>query len=203
MIQGTVNSNADAGPETQSAPTAGEPRSDEPPQPSIGHPRARLVVDVVFDAGEWSTLPDAEALIARVAAALSQRSDLNVADTLATVALSSDAVVARLNGTYRGQARPTNVLSFPAPPVPHDVDMSGEPRALGDVILALETVLAEATDLGVSPAHHLQHLTLHGLLHLLGYDHQSDDDASVMETLETDILATLGVGDPYAEGRVS
>jgi probable rRNA maturation factor len=198
MTIGTAHSNAPAQPGLISETATGEPASDEPPQPSCV-----LVVDVVFDDGDWSCLPDVEALVASVARAVSQRSELKVSDTAATLALSSDAVVARLNGTYRGKPRPTNVLSFPAPPLPLGVVTLGEPRALGDIILALETVLGEARELGISPEHHVQHLTLHGLLHLLGYDHESDDDATTMETLETDILATLGIGDPYAMGRVS
>jgi probable rRNA maturation factor len=198
MTTGTAHSNLPAQPGSQSVSATGEPSSDEPPQPSSG-----LVIDVVFDDGDWACLPDVETLVANVAKAVSQRRELKVDDTAATLALSSDAVVARLNGTYRGKPRPTNVLSFPAPPLPVGVETPGEPRALGDVILALETVLSEARDLGISPAHHVQHLTLHGLLHLLGYDHETDDDATTMEALETDILATLGVGDPYALGRVS
>jgi probable rRNA maturation factor len=198
MTRGTAHISAPAPSGSQCEPPAGEPRSDEPPQPSCV-----LVVDVVFDDGDWSCLPCVEALVAAVARAVSQCSDLEVGDTAATLALSSDAVVARLNGTYRGKPRPTNVLSFPAPPLPAGVETPGEPRALGDIILALETVLGEARDLDISPEHHVQHLTLHGLLHLLGYDHESDDDATTMETLETNILATLGIGDPYAMGRVS
>lgn len=198
MTIATAHPNSLAATRSQAESTAGEHKSDEPPQPEAG-----LTIDVVLDDGDWTCVSDVETLVSAVAQALSQRSELKVKDTAATLALSSDAVVARLNGTYRGKPKPTNVLSFPAPPLPTGIETRGEPRALGDIILALETVLSEARDLGVSPEHHVQHLTLHGLLHLLGYDHETDDDATTMETLEIAILATLGVGDPYATGRMS
>jgi probable rRNA maturation factor len=69
---------------------------------------------------------------------------------------------------------------------------------LGDVVLAAEIVRAEADDAGIAPKHHFQHLVVHGLLHLIGYDHEQDDEAAVMEGLETEILCTLGIADPYA-----
>ena len=130
--------------------------------------------------------------------------------------LANDALVRELNRTYRGKDAPTNVLSFPfqAPPgarPPDDVDDDGtrqchdrpEPRHLGDVVLAVETVTREASAQAVPPVHHLQHLVVHGLLHLMGFDHETDAQAEVMEGLEVEILAALGIGDPYAaiEGR--
>ena len=130
--------------------------------------------------------------------------------------LADDALVQSLNRSYRGKDAPTNVLSFPfqAPPgawAPDDVDDDGivsamtepEPRQLGDVVLAVETVTREASAQAVPPVHHLQHLVVHGLLHLMGFDHETDAQAEVMEGLEVEILAALGIGDPYAaiEGR--
>ena len=70
---------------------------------------------------------------------------------------------------------------------------------LGDIIVARETLLRESTAQAISPSHQLQHLVVHGLLHLLGYDHETEDEASIMETLEMSILARLGISDPYAE----
>ena len=112
----------------------------------------------------------------------------------AAVVLGDDALVRSLNATYRGQDKPTNVLSFPfrAPP---GVDRD---NMLGDVVLAAETVAREAHEQHLPPGHHLQHLVIHGLLHLLGFDHATDDEAEIMERVETEILATLGVADPYA-----
>jgi probable rRNA maturation factor len=107
-----------------------------------------------------------------------------------TILLADDATVQDLNARFRGKDAPTNVLSFPAPATaaPH----------LGDIALAYGVCSREAQAQGKPLAHHLMHLTAHGVLHLLGYDHQSDADAEAMEALERKILAGLGVPDPYA-----
>ncbi len=159
---------------------------DEPP--------LSLDIDVVHDGGDWSTVADAEnrvRLAAREVAA-----SLQLARSEVCVALSCDAQVAELNGSYRGKPAPTNVLSFPAGfSIPIDDD---DPRFLGDVVLALETLQREAAELGLPIEHHMQHLVVHGLLHLLGYDHGTDQEAQAMESLEVRILQRLGIADPYA-----
>ena len=104
--------------------------------------------------------------------------------------LGSDALVRRLNRSYRGKDAATNVLSFPFQRPPGAGPEDG--TDLGDVVLAAETVRLEARERGIEPRHHLQHLVVHGLLHLLGYDHQTDTAAEEMERLETEILATIG-----------
>ena len=107
----------------------------------------------------------------------------------------------RLNLAYRGKDAPTNVLSFPFQRPP---GTAGDADAyLGDVVLAAETVRREAAERGIEPTHHLQHLVVHGLLHLLGYDHETDAAAEDMEGLETEILATIGIADPYAASASS
>ena len=98
-----------------------------------------------------------------------------------------------LNKEWRGKDGPTNVLSFPT----GDEGAPGRARHLGDVILALETVLGEAESFGKPVGHHLAHLTVHGVLHLLGFDHQAPEQAATMERLEARILDGLGVADPY------
>ena len=112
------------------------------------------------------------------------------------VKLCDDACQQRLNRDYRGLDRPTNVLAFPAwapgEPVP---DAARLP--LGDVVLAFENVMREAREQGKPLLDHLSHLTVHGVLHLLGYDHQAPGDAARMESLEISILAGLGFPDPY------
>jgi len=150
-----------------------------------------LAIDLIIDAGDWSRLADAEALIARAASAVSDAVDVGLGAT-ATIVLSDDAEVRRLNAQWREKDKPTNVLSFPAPEQPGV-------NFLGDVILAAETVAAEARDGNLPLEHHVTHLVIHGLLHLLGFDHETDEDAEEMESLETAILAGLGVPDPYAE----
>ncbi len=149
-------------------------------------------------AGDWAAeLPDADSIAERAArAALAAVPDIAGPIELSLV-LADDAAVQGLNRDYRGKDRPTNVLSFPAW-AEHDLPIPGEPAALGDVVLALETVLAEAAAQGKAPADHLAHLTVHGVLHLLGYDHETDAGAAAMEALEVRVLAGLGVPNPYA-----
>jgi probable rRNA maturation factor len=167
----------------------------EPPEPRPG-----LTVDIVTDEADWSGFGDVEAAVTSAAAALGRLPELAEGSALAVIALSSDAEVAALNGTYRGKPKPTNVLSFPALPTK---GLSTDPtRTLGDIIIARETVLAEAADQDIHPAAHLQHLVIHGLLHLLGYDHETDADATVMEALEVRLLASVGVHDPYRDTTV-
>jgi len=110
-----------------------------------------------------------------------------------TILLTDDDSVRELNAQFRGKDSATNVLSFPAPPNPED--------HLGDVALAYGVCAREAAEQGKPLSHHLQHLTIHGVLHLLGYDHIGDDEAEVMEGLERAVLAGLGVPDPYAAGE--
>lgn len=157
-------------------------------------PQLSLDIDVVHDGGDWSTVADAENLVRR--AAREAASALHLGRSEVCVALSEDAQVAELNGAYRGKPAPTNVLSFPAgPSIPID---DNDPQFLGDVVLALETLQREAAELGLSIEHHMQHLVVHGLLHLLGYDHTTEEEAQVMESLEVGILERLGIADPYA-----
>jgi probable rRNA maturation factor len=177
----------------QSEPDQANAPNGEPPQPRV----SILDLDIVIDDEDWSAFGDAEAIvtIAAIAAAKQIGSDTDNAEV--TIALSSDAEVAALNGTFRGQPKPTNVLSFPVAPQ-RNTPPSGVPKPLGDIIIARQTVLREAADLGIPPSHHLSHLVVHGLLHLGGYDHETDQDAGAMEALETTILATIGIPDPYS-----
>jgi probable rRNA maturation factor len=113
--------------------------------------------------------------------------------------LTDDAGIRTLNSNWRGVDKPTNVLSFPAlqPTGPSGADDA--PRMLGDIAIAYETTRKEADDEQKPFDHHLSHLAVHGFLHLIGYDHENDDDAEAMETLEQEILAQLGIPDPYAD----
>lgn len=112
-----------------------------------------------------------------------------------SVVFADDTMVQELNAQWRGKDRPTNVLSFPSKALrPGDV----MPPVLGDIILAFQTVEHEALDEKKQFEDHVGHLVLHGLLHLLGYDHENAEDAELMENIETHILATLAIPDPYA-----
>jgi len=105
-----------------------------------------------------------------------------------SIALVSDADIQTLNRDYRDKDMPTNVLSFPD---------DGPAPLLGDIVLALETMMREAEDKSISFEHHLTHLIIHGFLHLQGYDHQTENDAAEMEALEIAALAALNIDNPY------
>lgn len=156
-----------------------------------------LAAEIVGYEKEWQRLEGIDSAIALAVTATGTHP--RVAPFLpaeACVALSTDADVRVLNRGWRGKDRPTNVLSFPTPPG-QPVE-AGVPPFVGDVVLALETVLAEAADLAIPFRHHVQHLVVHGLLHLFGFDHEQPNMAREMETIETEILASIAVPDPYA-----
>jgi probable rRNA maturation factor len=149
---------------------------------------------------------------------LAARADVAAAATLAALSMPqagftlclmgcNDARIAELNAEFRAKGQATNVLSWPsedrapefageAPGLPEPGE-ADDPESLGDIAIAWETCAREAAEQGKTMDAHITHLIVHGLLHLLGYDHVDDDDAELMETTETDILATLGVADPY------
>lgn len=177
------------------SPDEGDAR-DEPDPAQAGSDGVDL--DITHEAGDWSAFPDAEALVRAAGTALARHPEgEGLIGRQASIVLADDATVQRLNATYRAKDKPTNVLSFPFEPPPGMPESEAD-LYLGDIILAAETLLREAADLGVPPAHHLQHLVVHGLLHLLGFDHIEDAEAEEMEAIETQVLAGLGVADPYA-----
>jgi probable rRNA maturation factor len=145
---------------------------------------ARIEVEVEDPA--WETaLPLCEILaVAAGEAALPSSHSGTIA-----VLLTDDAAVRALNLRFRGKDAPTNVLSFPAPANPED--------HIGDIALGYGVCAAEAKTQGKTLAEHLQHLVAHGVLHLVGFDHETDEDAETMEAKEREILAGLGVADPY------
>lgn len=163
--------------------------------------------DVLISAAPWKrALPTAAAICRRAAtaawegapAALKRKT---TGGELAVV-LTTDAAIRKLNRTWRGKDKPTNVLSFPAADAG---DLRGDhlrgvgELILGDVVVAYATVAKEAKEAGKSLKDHLSHMVVHGVLHLLGYDHETIPDAETMESLETKILSELGVSDPYSE----
>jgi probable rRNA maturation factor len=159
-------------------------------RPNDGDEAIQTEIAVLSDL--WDGLPEAEAAVRLAARATAVRAGVKVPqDAELSVALADDTTVRGLNRDYRNQDKPTNVLSFPA----------AHGRLLGDVIIAHETLVREAEEEGVSPRDHLVLLTVHGLLHLLGYDHLTEPEAVEMEALETAILADLGIKDPHAGGR--
>ncbi len=154
-----------------------------------------LSVDTSLECDSWlGPLPDPATFARDVLA----RADRGAGDAEVSVLFADDAFVRGLNARWRGLDKPTNVLSFPAaaPGVPG-------PRPLGDIVLAFETVAREAREEGKPFDHHAAHLLVHGFLHLLGYDHETDAAAAVMEAREVRILETLDIPDPYAENTAT
>ncbi len=143
------------------------------------------MIEIEIEDEAWSEVAGLEALVEAAATAALEGSDEHV-----TILLTDDETQRDLNQRFRGKDATTNVLSFPA---------GANPEAhLGDLSLAYGVCAREAAEQGKTLAAHLQHLVAHGVLHLLGYDHQEDAEAEAMEALERTILAGLGVPDPYA-----
>ncbi|WP_453976938.1 rRNA maturation RNase YbeY [Brevundimonas sp. Marseille-Q4549] len=143
-------------------------------------------IEVEIEADAWTAaLPEAETVVRRAATAA-----LGTVAGDVVVLLTDDGAVRDLNARFRDKDRSTNVLSFPAPE-------TAEPH-LGDIVLAYGVCADEAAAQGKSLADHLSHLVVHGVLHLLGRDHEDDAEAEEMEAEEREILAGIGVADPYA-----
>ncbi|MCA0199292.1 MAG: rRNA maturation RNase YbeY [Proteobacteria bacterium] len=158
-------------------------------------------IDVLSPAAGWTrSLPTAAAIVRRAAkagwdAGASAAQKRRAKTTELSVLLTGDAAIRKLNALYRGKDKATNVLSFPAgADGPSDGGV-----LLGDVVIAYGTVVKEAKEAGKSLKDHLSHMVVHGVLHLLGYDHDVSSDAKTMERLETKILAGLGIQDPYRD----
>ena len=170
--------------------------------PPVGMERTSVgvAVDTIVEAGDWTGQAEDGARLERlaedaVAATVARTHPLLAPAAEAAIVFSNDAHIRALNRRFRHMDAPTNVLSFPAgPPVAGRYG-----PLLGDVVLAFETVAAEAVEKGVPFGDYVSHMIVHGFLHLLGYDHEADEEAAVMEGLETVIMKDLGIADPYAE----
>jgi probable rRNA maturation factor len=157
------------------------------------------ITEVLVVAECWQAEPDAEAVIQRAVAIAAEIADAGLGEAELAVMLTDDSGIRTLNNNWRGIDKPTNVLSFPALPPTGGGGPNDAPRMLGDIAIAYQTMRAEADDEQKPFDHHLSHLAVHGFLHLIGYDHEKDDDAEAMEALETEILAQLGIPDPYTD----
>lgn len=160
-------------------------------------------IDILIEAPEWEAMNLPDLAGAACDAALTEL-NLDPSYFALSILACDDARIAALNAGFRGKPTPTNVLSWPsedrAPDAPGDTPMlptaQGDPE-LGDLAIAYQTCAREAAD-GKKPlADHITHLIVHGLLHCLGFDHETDADAELMEALESQILARLGVANPY------
>jgi probable rRNA maturation factor len=136
----------------------------------------------------WNAQPRAEQTVCEAIAAAANM--LSTPPGEVSIVLTGDSDMQKLNREWRGIDKPTNVLSFPAQKIAGG-------HMLGDVVIAYETLKRECDDEGRDFLHHLAHLTVHGFLHLVGYDHETDREAEAMETLESKIMARMNMPDPY------
>ncbi|MBI0167824.1 rRNA maturation RNase YbeY [Bartonella sp. M0280] len=150
--------------------------------------------DMAINADGWQNEETLRQLVDSVLQATLQELGFDKIDSELSLVFTNDADIREINGKWRHIDKPTNVLSFPA----FALQPGQEPgEILGDIVIARETVAREAAEEHKSFDDHLSHLVVHGLLHLMGYDHQNDEEAEQMETLERKILASLGISDPY------
>jgi probable rRNA maturation factor len=155
-----------------------------------------IVLDCVSESPLWDQRPQIEALAQRALLHAAQQCGHVFMDGAEiSLLLVDDAQMRALNHQWRDQDKPTNVLSFQSVPP----ERLATAPVLGDIILAYETVDREAQDENKTFDDHASHLIVHGFLHLLGHDHMNDQEADIMEALETRILASLGIADPYAD----
>lgn len=166
----------------------------DPSMPLGAAEPAPVDIDLMVEAGAWPDESQLAEIAATAVSAAYEELGLAGASELSAV-FTDDAHIQVLNREWRGKDKPTNVLSFPAFPVAAGKPL---PPMLGDIVIAHETVVAEAALDGKPFEHHLTHLLVHGFLHLLGYDHEDDAEAEIMETRERAILARLAIPDPYA-----
>lgn len=153
-----------------------------------------ICVDVGQESELWGSLAAIDALAGRAIGMAARMAGVGLMKGAeVSVMLSDDARVREVNRAWRTIDKPTNVLSFPAA----EAGKVTSAPFLGDIILAFETVEREAADEGKPFADHVAHLIVHGFLHLIGYDHATDEDAERMEALEVRVLAELGITDPY------
>jgi len=164
-------------------------------------------VEVVVESALWNRF-DLEGIASRAFDAVAEKLSLVDGPYELSILACDDARIAVLNAEFRGKQTPTNVLSWPGfdlsptvaggkpdfPPLP----AHGDPFInIGDIAIAYQTCLQEADKAGIEPQGHITHLLIHGILHLLGYDHETEIDAKMMETLEIDLLDSMSIGNPY------
>jgi probable rRNA maturation factor len=146
-------------------------------------------VDIQIASPKWDTEPTAEQTVREAIAAAAAA--VKAAEGEVSVVLTDDETIRTLNRDWRKIDKATNVLSFPAPDAP------GAEKMFGDIVIAYETLVRECDEEDRIFPHHLAHLTVHGFLHLIGYDHQTDSEADAMEALESKIMIAMKRPDPY------
>ena len=154
-----------------------------------------LTFEVLVEHDEWGEI---EPLVEKCFASVMTKRPEGIRSGVISLLFSGDGVMQQLNNAWRSKDAPTNVLSFPAGPgLPGLPD--GEDTIIGDIALGYETCFRESVEKGIGVRDHTAHLIVHGMLHLFGYDHLTESEAEEMERLETYILASMGIADPYME----
>lgn len=141
------------------------------------------IIDVIFDCEDWQLIDDVKGFCINTVSKVLDY--CNVREGNIAISLTSDENITELNHQFRGKNKSTNVLSFP------------DDDRLGDIAISYQTIKSEAEQQGKNIKDHLAHMLVHGVLHLLGHDHEEDNQAEEMEELERKILADLSIGDPY------
>ena len=158
-----------------------------------------LSLSMLVEGGDWEAAGDFEPLTEKVLAKAQSLCGVKLmAGAEVSLLLCDDARIREINRDWRGLDKPTNVLSFPAAPK----EALAKSPMVGDIAVAFETVTREAQEEGKTFADHYAHMIVHGFLHLVGYDHESDAEAEEMEALEIRILGELGIADPYVSGEL-
>jgi probable rRNA maturation factor len=158
-----------------------------------------LTLSMLVEGGGWEAEGDLEPVTEKILAKAQALCGVALMEGAeVSVLLCDDARIREINHEWRGLDKPTNVLSFPAAPK----DALARSPLVGDIAVAFETVCREAADEGKSLGDHYAHMITHGFLHLVGYDHETDEEAEQMEALEIRILGELGIPDPYASGEL-
>jgi probable rRNA maturation factor len=153
-------------------------------------PSAGLTVDVLLNSERWEAEPKAEDIVRR--SVMEAAAEVSTTAGELAIVLTDDSAIRKLNREWRNKDAATNVLSFPMP-----YQGIGEAALLGDIVIAYETTAREAQAEGKPLRDHLAHLAVHGFLHLVGYDHETEREADAMESLEAVILSRLGVPNPH------
>jgi probable rRNA maturation factor len=167
----------------------------------VAAPCRAVTIDIAEQSGDWRSLGDAAPICHAAALAALDAAAATLGDLELSIVLGDDALLRQLNHRWRGKDSPTNVLSFPA----HDFAAAlptlraGATLLLGDVVLAYGVIAREAAEQGKTLADHLAHLVVHGVLHLVGFDHEATEEAERMEGLERAVLSGIGIADPYRE----
>lgn len=162
----------------------------------INEDMLKIDIDLVIEDDAWGGEPNLLALAQKATYETMLHLGFSDIESELSLVFTNDEAIKAINAQWRNKDKATNVLSFPA----FDVEPNEEPDVmLGDIIIAYETVEREAAEENKPFDHHLTHLFVHGLLHLLGYDHENDEDAEIMEALEREILAKLCIPDPYTQ----